>query len=121
MSRWWIVCVVGLLIASAVILPGSTEYMIGALSMLAAVGLVRFSQTSNSASNALRPFWNLIVGCVAVLFGPALVLPALAKLRDEGTMNGESVGALAIGSLITVAGLSLVAYGIGKNWRAERI
>jgi hypothetical protein len=117
MSRWWIVGVVGPLTASAVILPGSTEYMIGALSMLAAVGLVRFSQTSNSVSNPLIAF-RPIIAIVPFIFIDTFLLGSLYfKLRDAmcgTTWAGKSLRR----AILYEALIALVAFGTGIGFNA---
>ncbi len=126
MSRWLIVAVVALLGATAIAIPDSTEFVVGALLALVGVGFARQCQQSR----ALGRHWPWMVGVLAALTGPAMILPALAKLKqhaiDAAGMPGphlfkeQLLGPLALGAFITVGGLALIVYGIGKNWSAER-
>ena len=127
MSRWLIVAIVALLIVTAIALPDSTEFVVGALSALAGVWFARQCQQNR----ALGRHWPWIVGLLAALTGPAMILPALAKLKQHAIeaagMSGphlfkeQLLGPLALGAFITLGGFALIVYGIGKNWRAERI
>ena len=65
-----------------------------------------------------RWFW-ILLGCLVALFGTALVLPALAKMKHAGGLTTDTAEALAIGVAIVVAGLGLLAYGIRRLIRAS--
>jgi hypothetical protein len=127
MSRWWIAAIITLLGATAIAIPHSTEFVVGALSALAGIWFARQCQQNR----ALGRHWPWMVGLLAALTGPAMILPALAKLKEHAIeaagMPGphlfkeELLGPLALGAFITLGGLGLIAYGIGKNWRTERV
>ena len=65
-----------------------------------------------------RWFW-ILLGCLVALFGTAMVLPALAKMKHSGGLTTDVAEALAIGVAIVVAGLGLLAYGIRRLIRAS--
>jgi hypothetical protein len=64
--------------------------------------------------NLMKP-WLWWLAVMAIFTGPAFILPALAKYRDEGVLT---LHFLSIGILITMAGLGLAGYGI-KRWFAH--
>lgn len=55
-----------------------------------------------------------LAGLLAVLFGTGLVLPALAHYKQLGYFNAAAAWGLAVGLLITVAGLAAGAYGVKR-------
>jgi hypothetical protein len=57
--------------------------------------------------------WFWWAALFAVFFGPAIVLPALAKFRDHGELLFFP---LTLGILITLAGLGGVLYGVVKRF-----
>lgn len=65
-----------------------------------------------------RWFW-ILLGCLVALFGTAMVLPALAKMKHAGSLTTDTAGALALGLAIVLAGLGLLAYGIKRLIRAS--
>jgi len=57
----------------------------------------------------------ILVGIFLILFGPALILPALAKHRDLGVWQFEIVWPVAIGAVITFCGLGMAIWGFKKR------
>lgn len=60
---------------------------------------------------------NAIVGfgIFAILFGPAIFLPALAKHRDLGIWNNDIIWPTVLGAIITLAGIGTVIFGFKKR------
>ena len=54
-------------------------------------------------------------GIFGILFGPGLILPALAKHRNLEIWNYEIIWPLVVGAAITLAGLSIAIYGFKKR------
>lgn len=73
--------------------------------------LERFFLISEREILMSRWFW--LVAVFAVFFGPAILLPALALLREHGELQWVP---LALGVLITLAGLGGVGYGIMRRF-----
>jgi hypothetical protein len=65
----------------------------------------------------LGPRSPWLVGLVAIAFGPAMILPALAKIKNDAGATVLAVEFLAVGVLITVGGLVLVG---SKVWPGRR-
>jgi hypothetical protein len=66
-----------------------------------------------SEREILMSRWFWLAAVVAVAVGPALVLPAAAKFRDHGELLWVP---MAIGLLITFAGLGGVGYGVVQRF-----
>jgi hypothetical protein len=62
--------------------------------------------------------WIWLIGIVAVLFGMSIVLPALAKYKMHGWVEGVVVP-FAIGASIVLVGLIAIGYGIARKLRAR--
>ncbi|HEU5397600.1 MAG TPA: permease prefix domain 1-containing protein [Verrucomicrobiae bacterium] len=54
-------------------------------------------------------------GALAILVGPALILPALAKHRFTGAWNFDIVWPIAVGVLITLSGVALAVAGVRRR------
>jgi hypothetical protein len=65
-----------------------------------------------------RWFWMLL-GLFLALFGVGMVLPALAKLKQSGSLPAASTPPLLFGVAIFVLGLCLFGYGIARLIRAS--
>lgn len=72
-----------------------------------------------------RLMWRLLVlvGVLGTLFGMAVILPALAKLKHLGALTGQAdylmraaVG-IIIGVVIVTAGVHLLVWGIARRLR----
>jgi hypothetical protein len=61
--------------------------------------------------NLMRP-WLWWLAVMAIFTGPGFILPAMAKYKDTGILM---ITPLAIGALITLAGLALAGYGIKRR------
>jgi hypothetical protein len=57
----------------------------------------------------------ILIGIFAVLFGPAIFLPALAKHNNLGIWNFDIVCPIVLGTLITLIGVSTAIYGFKKR------
>jgi len=57
----------------------------------------------------------ILIGIFAVLFGPAVFLPALAKHRQIEAWNSEVVIPMVVGIIITLIGVSTAIYGFKKR------
>ena len=66
-----------------------------------------------SEREILMSRWFWLAAVFAVFFGPAMLLPALAKFRDHGELLWVP---MAIGLLITFAGLGGIGYGVMQRF-----
>jgi len=57
----------------------------------------------------------ILLGIFGILFGPGVILPALAKHRDLGIWNSDIVMPIVAGTLVLLAGFALTIHGI--RWR----
>jgi hypothetical protein len=63
----------------------------------------------------MKKIMIILFGIFGILFGPGIILPALAKHRDLGVWNSEIVMPMVWGSLILLAGLAAAAYGFKRR------
>jgi hypothetical protein len=57
----------------------------------------------------------ILFGIFAILFGPAVFLPALAKHRQIEVWNSEVVVPMVVGIVITLIGISSAIFGFKKR------
>ena len=60
-----------------------------------------------------RPLW-VVGGIVLVLIGMALVMPAVAQMRDTGALQSVGVGLLLLGLALTGGGCWAVYGGVRR-------
>ncbi|HEU6449530.1 MAG TPA: hypothetical protein VFV23_13940 [Verrucomicrobiae bacterium] len=65
--------------------------------------------------NIMKKTAIIVLAILAVLFGPGMILPALAKHRNMGVWNFDIVWPIVVGSIITVAGISATVFGFKKR------
>jgi hypothetical protein len=63
----------------------------------------------------MKKIMIILLGIFGILFGPGIILPALAKHRDLGIWNSDIVMPIVWGTLILLAGLSIAIYGIRRR------
>lgn len=63
----------------------------------------------------MKKIMIILFGIFGILFGPGIILPALAKHRDLGVWNGDIVTPIVVGTIILLAGLATVAYGVKRH------
>ena len=69
------------------------------------------------SKETLMSRWIWLIAVFASFFGPSIVLPALARHKQEGIPWSTIAPYLAIGLLITLAGLGTILYGIVHRLR----
>jgi hypothetical protein len=57
----------------------------------------------------------ILIGIFAVLFGPAVFLPALALHNHQGVSDSRVIVPMVAGIIITLIGISTVIYGFKKR------
>ena len=65
--------------------------------------------------NSMKRSMFILLGIFGVLFGMAIVLPAMAWYRDHHALPANHLEALLIGLLIVVSGLGSGIYGLKKR------
>ena len=63
----------------------------------------------------LKRVMIILLGIFGILFGPGIILPALAKHRDSGGWNTDIIMPVVLGILILLAGLATVACGLKRR------
>jgi hypothetical protein len=111
MSRWlWIVGVVAIVVGDNFRFTQSEQVFLAGMALIVLLVFRHLFQKDNLASRLIGSRWPWLVGCVGVLFGTALVLPAMAKMKHEGAFALLQIEFLTVGAMIVVAGL----YFIGR-------
>jgi len=121
MSRWLIAGIVAVLVIWVFAFPDAAEFAAGALTMLAGVGFVHLCRQNDWLGRR----WPWFVGVLAIACGPALIMPALAKLTEHGNAPPATdalpfMFPILLGALITLSGFGCLAYGI-KTLRAPLV
>ena len=57
----------------------------------------------------------VLTGLLCLFLGAGLIMPALAKVRDYGSMPSEVVGFYTLGIVLTIAGFSAVALSFRRR------
>ena len=73
------------------------------------------SEFKKSERTFMKRTLIILIGIFAVLFGPAVFLPALAKHRQIDVWNSEVVVPMVVGVIITLIGISTAIYGFKKR------
>jgi hypothetical protein len=73
------------------------------------------SEFKKSERTFMKRTLIILIGIFAVLFGPAIFLPALAKHRQIEVWNSEVVVPMVVGIIITLIGVSTAIYGFKKR------
>jgi hypothetical protein len=63
----------------------------------------------------MRKIIIILAGIFGVMFGPGLILPALAKHNNLGIWNFDIVWPIVLGTLITLIGISVAVVGFKKR------
>jgi hypothetical protein len=119
MSWWiWMGVVAAMLITVAILSPRMNDEAMGIwLGIVFGMAIQRFWQSDNSVSREIRAKSPWIFGPLAILFGPAMILPALAKIKQQHVPMVELLGPLLIGVIVLVTGIVLVGFGIRRRMR----
>jgi hypothetical protein len=56
-----------------------------------------------------------LIGLLGMFFGAGLILPALAQVRDYGTMPSHSLGPYTLGIILALLGVGMVLFGLWKR------
>jgi hypothetical protein len=116
MSRLlWILAIVGAV--TWFIGSGQQMEFVG-MALLWAAGFAHLCRENNLAARWLGSRWPLYIGPFSALFGLAVVLPALAKMKHAETVEFIFLEALIIGLLIMLFGLGFIVHGL-KNLRTR--
>jgi hypothetical protein len=117
MLRWlWAVGVVAWVIGSQFSFPHNEQVEFAGIAIFFGYSFWHLRQKNNIASRLVGPRWPWLMGFIVVMFGVAVVLPAMAKIKNEGGFGSLSVEYLALGVLITLGGIGVLFFG-NKNLR----
>lgn len=66
-------------------------------------------------SNIMKRIAIVALGIFGILFGPGLILPALAKHKNLGIWNYDIVWPIVLGTIITLAGIGTALFVLRKR------
>ena len=58
---------------------------------------------------------TVLIGLCGVFVAVGLILPALAKVREYGSMPSEVVGLYTLGVVLAVAGIGTAVFGLRRR------
>ena len=58
---------------------------------------------------------TILIAFFGVFIAVGLILPALAKVRDYGSMPSEVVGFYTLGIVLAIAGMSTAVFGLKRR------
>ena len=73
------------------------------------------SEFKKSERNIMKRIAIIASGIFGILFGPGLILPALAKHSNLGIWNYEIIWPIVLGAIITLGGMGTTIYGFKKR------
>ena len=72
------------------------------------------SEFKKSERTFMKKIMVILAGIFGVMFGPGLILPALAKHNNLGIWNFDIICPIVLGTLITLIGISVAIIGFKK-------
>jgi hypothetical protein len=124
MSKWLVVfagiiAIAAITIGVNIVFPRFGSFIVlGSLTVAAGTALASLSQKDSFLSAWLGPRLQGLIGCAGMLFGTAIILPALAHLKQSGVLlpghmpRDAHVVALIIGCTILLEGMGFIILGI---------
>lgn len=113
MSRWlWVLGIAAIVAADALSFPQSEQVQLAGVALVSGLAFRHLWQKDKSAPRLIGPAWPWLPGFVAVMFGTALILPAMAKMKQAGGPSLLPAEFMAVGAIIALGGLGLIAHGI---------
>jgi hypothetical protein len=113
MSRsLWIVGVVAIVVGDNFRFTQSEQVFLAGMALIVLLVFRHLFQKDNLALRLIGSRWPWLVGCVGVLFGTALVLPAMAKMKHHGAFVLLQIEFLTVGAMIVLGGLYFIAHAV---------
>jgi hypothetical protein len=115
MSRWLCAAaVIAILVGDNFNFPQHEQLFLAGMILLCGLIVRHLHQKNNFASRLIGSRWPWLVGCFAVLFGIAIILPAMAKIKHEQAFSLIQIEFGAMGMLIALSGIGYIAYAIKR-------
>lgn len=116
MSSWfWIIAWAILAVAVLILSPQMSDVMEITLGLLAGLSIQKIRQSDGALGRQIRAVQPWLLGFLAIASGAAVILPALAKLKQQHVPFVECLGPLMFGAAVLLAGLYLIALGVGRK------
>jgi hypothetical protein len=113
MSRLlWVVALVAIVAGDNLSFPLHDQLFLAGMLLLSGLVFRHLCQKDNLASRLIGAHGPWLVGCFAILFGTAVVLPAMAKMKHEQAFSVLQLEFMTTGALITLGGLYFVVQAV---------
>ena len=113
MSRClWIVGVVAIVVGSNFHFSQNEQVFLAGQTLIAVLVFRHLFQKDNLASRLMGSRWPWLAGSIGVLFGTALVLPAMAKMKHEGAFGLLPIEFMTVGAMIVLGGLYFIGQAV---------
>lgn len=106
MLRWlWVVGVAAIVVANIFNFSQDDQVLLVGMALISGLIFRHLLQKNNIALRFVGVRWPWLMGLVGVLFGMAIVLPAMAKMKNTGAVELLQIEFLTVGAMIVIAGL----------------
>ena len=106
MLRWlWVVGVAAIVVANIFSFSQDDQVLLVGVALISGLIFRHLLQKNNIALRFVGVRWPWLMGLVGVLFGMAIVLPAMAKMKNTGAVELLQIEFLTVGAMIVIAGL----------------
>jgi hypothetical protein len=113
MSRWlWIVGLVAIVVGDNFRFTLSEQVFLTGMVLIGGLVFRHLFQKDNLASRLIGSRWPWLAGSIGVLFGTALVLPAMAKMKHEGGFGLLPIEFLTVGAMVVLGGLYFIGQAV---------
>jgi hypothetical protein len=73
------------------------------------------SEFKKTERKLMKKIMIILAGIFGIMFGPGLILPALAKHNNLGIWNFDIIWPIVLGTLITLTGISVAVVGFKRR------
>ena len=121
MSRWlWVVGILAIVVGDNFHFIQNEQVLLAGVALISGLLFRHLLQKNNIASRMIGVRWPWLMGLVGVLFGMAVVLPAMAKMKRAGAIDLLQIEFLTLGAMIVIAGLYFI-FGAVKSLVARPV
>ena len=76
---------------------------------------MNLSLVKSNQRRKMKRIITIVIGLFAAFMGVGLILPALAKARDQGAMPNEVIVYYTLGIVLAIAGFSTVVLALSRR------
>jgi hypothetical protein len=113
MLRWlWVVGVAAIVVANVFSFSQDNQVLLVGMALTCGLIFRHLLQKNNIASRFMGVRWPWLTGFVGVLFGTAIVLPAMAHMKQTRVFELLQLEFLAVGAMIVICGLYFIVQAV---------